>query len=295
MLTYLHTPSTTPQLIRFSGVAAGEACTVVLRGATTQMVEEAERSLHDALSVLSQTVRETRVTLGGGCAEMAMSKEVDEEARKTAGKKALATEAFARALRQLPTILADNAGLDSSELVSQLRAAHQSGDKHAGLDLDNGKVASMIERGVTESYKLKKQVVVSASEAAEMILRVDDILKARQESARRIRRKSEGTLDHLCIIFARLHGAHLEETTARNPTVRIPTRDRPSNRACSHFNTHTQTQTTAKRAGHGIEKLRQCEDRGGRESEIPLGQDGERRRRQRGACAACACSPSRLH
>ncbi|KDN45622.1 hypothetical protein K437DRAFT_256550 [Tilletiaria anomala UBC 951] len=166
------------KLIRFSGVAAGEACTVVLRGATTQMVDEAERSLHDALSVLSQTVGETRVTLGGGCSEMAMSKQVDEEARKTSGKKAIATEAFARALRQLPTILADNAGLDSSELVAQLRAAHQAGKKDAGLDLNEGAVASMVELGVTESYKLKRQVVISASEAAEMILRVDDILKA---------------------------------------------------------------------------------------------------------------------
>lgn len=151
---------------------------MVLRGATTQMVDEADRSLHDALSVLSQTVKETRVTLGGGCAEMAMSKEVDEEARKTAGKKAIATESFARALRQLPTILADNAGLDSSELVSQLRAAHQAGQTDAGLDLNEGKVASMADLGVTESYKLKRQVILSASEAAEMILRVDDILKA---------------------------------------------------------------------------------------------------------------------
>jgi T-complex protein 1 subunit beta len=166
------------RLIKFSGVAAGEACTVVLRGATSQMVDEAERSLHDALSVLSQTVKETRVVLGGGCAEMSMSKEVDEEARKTSGKKAIATEAFARALRQLPTILANNAGLDSSDLVARLRAAHQQGDKDAGLDLNNGKVVSMREAGVTESYKLKRQVVLSASEASELILRVDDVLKS---------------------------------------------------------------------------------------------------------------------
>ena len=109
---------------------------------------------------------------------MAMSKEVDEEARRTPGKKALAVESFARALRQLPTILADNAGLDSSELIAQLRAAHQSGDVEAGLDLDHGQLASMTALGVTESFKLKRQVVVSASEAAEMIMRVDDILKA---------------------------------------------------------------------------------------------------------------------
>ena len=142
------------------------------------MIDEAERSLHDALSVLSQTVKETRVTYGGGCAEMVMSQAVDEEARRTPGKKALAVEAFAHALRQLPTILADNAGLDSSDLVAQLRAAHHDGKDDLGLDLDQGMLVSMAERGVTESYKLKRQVVVSASEAAEMILRVDDILKA---------------------------------------------------------------------------------------------------------------------
>ncbi|WVR03171.1 T-complex protein 1, beta subunit [Kwoniella sp. DSM 27419] len=166
------------KLIKFSGVAAGQACTVVLRGATTQMVDEADRSLHDALSVLSQTVKETRVTLGGGCAEMLMSCAVEEAARTVKGKKALAVEGFARALRQMPTILADNGGYDSSDLVTKLRAAHYEGQSDAGLDMDNGKIASMREMGVTESFKLKKQVVVSASEAAEMILRVDNILQS---------------------------------------------------------------------------------------------------------------------
>lgn len=121
------------QLIKFSGVAAGQACTVVLRGATNQMIDEAERSLHDALAVLSQTVKETRVTLGGGCAEMLMANRVDDEAKRTKGKRAIAVESFAHALRQLPTILADNAGYDSAELVAQLRAAHYDGRDDAGL------------------------------------------------------------------------------------------------------------------------------------------------------------------
>ncbi|GMK56786.1 hypothetical protein CspeluHIS016_0306260 [Cutaneotrichosporon spelunceum] len=166
------------KLIKFSGVAAGEACTVVLRGATSQMVDEAERSLHDALSVLSQTVKETRVTLGGGCAEMLMACAVDEAAVTVSGKRALAVEGFARALRQMPTILADNGGYDSSDLVAKLRAAHYEGRSDAGLDMDKGCIASMKDLGVTESYKLKRQVVVSASEASEMILRVDNILRA---------------------------------------------------------------------------------------------------------------------
>ncbi|KAG6868077.1 T-complex protein 1 subunit beta [Termitomyces sp. T159_Od127] len=166
------------KLIKFSGVAAGEACTVVLRGSTTQMVDEAERSLHDALSVLSQTVKETRTVLGGGCSEMLMSCAVEEEARKVKGKKAIATEAFGRALRQIPTILADNAGYDSSDLVTKLRAAHYEGQSDAGLDMNEGTIGLMRKLGVTESYKLKRQVVLSASEAAEMIIRVDDILRA---------------------------------------------------------------------------------------------------------------------
>lgn len=97
------------------------------------MVEEADRSLHDALSVLSQTVKETRTVLGGGCAEMTMANAVDEEAKRTEGKKALAVESFARALRQIPTILADNAGYDSSDLVAKLRAAHYEGKSDSGL------------------------------------------------------------------------------------------------------------------------------------------------------------------
>ncbi|GAB5590047.1 T-complex protein 1 subunit beta [Umbelopsis nana] len=165
------------KLIKFSGVAAGEACTIVLRGATHQLLDEAERSLHDALSVLSQTVKEPRTVLGGGCSEMLMSKVVDEIAAKTAGKKAIAAESFAKALRQMPTILADNAGYDSSELVAQLRAAHTEGNQTAGLDMNLGKIGDVRQLGITESFKLKKQVLLSASEAAEMILRVDDIIR----------------------------------------------------------------------------------------------------------------------
>jgi T-complex protein 1 subunit beta len=88
-------------LIKFSGVAAGEACTIVLRGATQQMLDEAERSLHDALCVLSQTVKETKTVLGGGCSEMLMAEAVDELAVSIPGKTAFAVQSFASALRQV--------------------------------------------------------------------------------------------------------------------------------------------------------------------------------------------------
>ena len=159
-------------LIRFSGVAAGRACTIVLRGATEQILDEAERSIHDALAVLSQTVVEPRTTLGGGCAEMVIAMAVEHAAHNVAGKKALAVDAFAKALRQLPTILADNAGLDSSDLVARLRKSVYSGLETSGLDLmsRHGGVADMRKLGVIESYKLKRAVVSSASEAAEVSL-----------------------------------------------------------------------------------------------------------------------------
>ncbi|KAL8629922.1 hypothetical protein Q9189_004359 [Teloschistes chrysophthalmus] len=166
-------------LIKFSGVAAGEACTIVLRGATEQLLDEADRSLHDALAVLSQTVREPKTTLGGGCAEMVMAKAVELEAPNVAGKKAIAVEAFAAALRQLPTILADNAGFDSSDLIAKLKKEIYNGKTNSGLDLliAGGGIADMREKGVIESYKLKRAVVSSAAEAAELLLRVDSIVR----------------------------------------------------------------------------------------------------------------------
>lgn len=171
--------------LKFSGVSAGEACTIVLRGATEQGLDEAERSLHDALSVLSQTTRETRTVLGGGCSEMVMSKAVDQAASNETGKKSLAVEAFGRALRALPTILADNAGFDSSELVAKLRSAIYNGMTTSGLDLTNGKIADMRDLGIVESFKLKRAVVSSAAEAAEVLLRVDNILRAKPRTADR--------------------------------------------------------------------------------------------------------------
>ncbi|XP_043565707.1 T-complex protein 1 subunit beta [Chiloscyllium plagiosum] len=166
------------KLVRFSGVELGEACTIVLRGATQQILDEAERSLHDALCVLAQTVKETRTVYGGGCSEMLMAQAVSELAVRTPGKEAVAMESFAKALAMLPTIIADNAGYDSADLVAQLRAAHSEGQTTYGLDMTNGTIGDMAAMGITESFQVKRQVLLSAAEASEMILRVDDIIKA---------------------------------------------------------------------------------------------------------------------
>jgi len=166
------------RMVRFAGVAAGEACTIVLRGATSQLLDEAERSLHDALAVISQTVNNAKTVFGGGCSEMIMAKAIEEVAKTTGGKKQVAIEAFAAALRALPTIIADNAGFDSTELVTQLRGAHYNGQTTAGLDMNEGIIGDMEKLGVVESLKVKLSVLENASEAAEMILRVDSIIKA---------------------------------------------------------------------------------------------------------------------
>ena len=108
---------------------------------------------------------------------MRMSLAVNELANKTEGKEALAIEAFARALRQLPTIIADNAGYDSADIVQNLRSAISNGQTESGLNMNSGEVDNMREQGITECLRVKEQAVVSATEAAEMILRVDDIVK----------------------------------------------------------------------------------------------------------------------
>ncbi|CEM06890.1 unnamed protein product [Vitrella brassicaformis CCMP3155] len=165
------------KVIQFSGCEKGESCTIVLRGASTHVLDEAERSLHDALAVLSQTVKETRVVWGGGSAEMAMANAVDELARTVEGKKSLAIEAFAKALRQIPTIILDNGGYDSAEIVGQLRALHTRGQTTKGIDIRNGTVGDMKDLGVLESHKSKLSQICAAAEGAEMIVRVDDVIR----------------------------------------------------------------------------------------------------------------------
>ena len=165
-------------VIRFSELPAGEACTIVLRGASHHILDEAERSLHDALCVVSQMSTETRTVLGAGCSELLMAHAVDQVARGTPGKKSLAMQAFAQALRQIPAIIADNAGLDSSDLISRLQAEHFNGNDTMGLDIVTGDVGDISKLKITESYKVKSSVVTYAAEAAEMILRADTVLRA---------------------------------------------------------------------------------------------------------------------
>ncbi|VDN60740.1 unnamed protein product [Dracunculus medinensis] len=176
------------RFLRFSGVPIGEACTIVLRGATEQILDEAERSLHDALCVLVTHVKEAKIIAGAGAAEILMSNAVMVEGQKVPGKESLAIEAFGRALAQLPTIICDNAGLDSAEIISHLRAHHANGNHRMGIDIDRGIPADVFDLGVIESLNVKMYMISSAAEAAEQILRVDNIIKAAPRKRVRDRR-----------------------------------------------------------------------------------------------------------
>lgn len=165
------------KMIKFSGCQRNEACSIILRGSGNHILDEAERSLHDAICVLVSAVKNHRIIYGGGNAEVRMALAVEDLAKTVEGKQALAIEAFARALRALPTIIADNAGYDSAEIVQNLRSAISNGEIESGLNMFTGKVDNMRELGITECLRVKEQAVTSATEAAEMILRVDDIVK----------------------------------------------------------------------------------------------------------------------
>jgi len=105
-----------------------------------------------------------------------MALEVEKLSLSEKGKESLAIEGFSRALRQLPVIIADNAGLDSAELISNLKSAIHTGSNNAGIDINTGKVGDMKELGIYECLKVKEQALISACEAAEMILRVDEVI-----------------------------------------------------------------------------------------------------------------------
>lgn len=140
------------KFIKFSGCKANEACTIVLRGSGLHILDEAERSLHDAICVLAQTIESKRTVYGGGNSEMSMSIAVEELAKTVKTKEGLAIEAFATALRALPTIIADNGGYDSSTLVQSLKSDLHAGKTSAGLDMTKGIIGDMKELKITVLY-----------------------------------------------------------------------------------------------------------------------------------------------
>ncbi|MEM2779615.1 MAG: thermosome subunit beta [Candidatus Bathyarchaeia archaeon] len=154
------------------------AVTILIRGATERVVEEAERSVHDALCVVRDIVEEPKVLAGGGAPELEIAKVLKKYAETLPGREQLAVKSFAEALEAIPATLTENAGLDPIDILSELRAKHENGETWAGIEVHSGKVQDMREAGVFEPISVKKQVVKSATEAASMILKIDDVIAA---------------------------------------------------------------------------------------------------------------------
>ncbi len=159
-----------------------KAVTILVRGGSERLVDEAERAIHDALCVVRDVVLDPRVVGGGGAPEAEVARRLREHAQKLSGKEQLAVIAFGEALETLPTALAENAGLDPIDILVQLRVAHEKGQLWAGVDVNESKVADLKERGILEPLGVKVQVIKSASEAAGMILKIDDVIAAAKSS-----------------------------------------------------------------------------------------------------------------
>jgi len=157
-----------------------KAVTIVVRGGTEHVVDEAERSLHDALCVVRNAIEDEKIVPGGGAPEAEVAKQLRGYAVKVGGREQLAIEAFADAVESIPLILAENAGLDPVDIMVELRAAHEK-DKgiNMGVDVFSGKVRDMLELNVVEPLRVKLQVLKSATEAASMILKIDDVIAAK--------------------------------------------------------------------------------------------------------------------
>ena len=152
-----------------------KAVTLLVRGSTEHVVDEIERAVEDAIGVVAATVEDGKVVAGGGAAEIAIARGLKEYADTISGREQLAVAAFAEALEVVPKTLAENAGLDSIDSLVDLRAAHEK-SLYMGLDVFKGGVRDMYKGGVIEPRRVKKQAIQSAAEAAEMILRIDDVI-----------------------------------------------------------------------------------------------------------------------
>ena len=156
-----------------------KAVSILLRGGTEHVVDELERALHDALSVVKSALEDGKITVGGGAAATEIAMELRDYAPNIGGREQMAIEAFANALEVIPKTLAENAGLDPIDIMLEVRSAHKKGKKNAGINVLTGKVDDMFKNNVVEPLRLGLQEIQAATEAATMILRIDDVIAAK--------------------------------------------------------------------------------------------------------------------
>ncbi len=156
-----------------------KAVSIILRGGTEHVVDEAERGLHDALRVVGVAIEDEKLVAGGGSPEVELALRLREYSGTLTGREQLAVSKFAEALEVIPRTLAENAGLDPIDMLVEMRSQHEKGKKTAGLNVFTGKVVDMWKEGVVEPLRVKTQAIDSATEAATMILRIDDVLSSK--------------------------------------------------------------------------------------------------------------------
>jgi thermosome len=166
------------KMIFIEGCKNPRSVAILIRGGTERFVDEAERSVHDALCVVRDVVQEPKILAGGGSPEMEIARALRGYAETLPGREQLAVQSFGEAMEIVPLTLGENAGLDPIDILSELRARHEKGEKWAGVDVFAGKIKDMWKLGVYEPLAVKKQIIKSATEAATMLLRIDDVIAA---------------------------------------------------------------------------------------------------------------------
>ncbi len=156
-----------------------KSVSIVLRGGTKYVTDEAERALHDALCVVRDVLEDGWAVAGAGSPEIELHKGLKAFAGTVKGREQMAVDAFADAVEVIPRTLAENAGLDPIDVLVELRAAHDKGHTNMGINVDTGKSVDAFEAGIIEPLRVKKQALRSAREVSELILRIDDVIQSK--------------------------------------------------------------------------------------------------------------------
>jgi chaperonin GroEL (HSP60 family) len=156
-----------------------KAVTILIHGGTLHVIDEIERALKDGLGDIASALNTKLVVPGGGAIEMEISKRLKEFGQSLSGREQLAVEEFANSLEFIPSTLAENAGLDPIEILTELKSLHDSGEKNYGLNLFTNKIENVLNSKIIEPYKIKAQAIDSATDVATMILRIDDVILAK--------------------------------------------------------------------------------------------------------------------
>jgi len=155
-----------------------KAVSILVRGATEHVIDEIKRAMDDAIGDVAAALKTGEVVAGAGAPEIELAKELNKYADSLSGRVQLVVRAFAETMEVIPRTLAENAGLDPIDMITDLKAAHDKGKKWAGLNVFTGKVIDAWKAGVIEPLQIKTQAVSSAAEVAVMILRIDDVIAA---------------------------------------------------------------------------------------------------------------------